>query len=70
LHPTSCIPGFWQACDAIIERFHALPMLAPERDDHIQAAALRNELTLLTTDGDFTRIAASTRLRVWAGRPH
>jgi predicted nucleic acid-binding protein len=28
--------------ELIIERFSALPLLAPDRDDHIAAAALRN----------------------------
>jgi predicted nucleic acid-binding protein len=31
-----------RAWDAILERFHALPSLAPERRDHVEAAALRN----------------------------
>jgi predicted nucleic acid-binding protein len=30
------------ARDAIVERFAALPLLMPERDDHIAAAELRN----------------------------
>jgi predicted nucleic acid-binding protein len=30
------------ARDAIVERFAALPILMPERDDHIAAAELRN----------------------------
>ncbi len=28
--------------DAILERFAALPLLVPSRDDHVQAAVLRN----------------------------
>jgi predicted nucleic acid-binding protein len=28
--------------DRIIERFSALPLVAPDREDHIEAAALRN----------------------------
>jgi predicted nucleic acid-binding protein len=28
---------------ALVERFSALPMLSPDRDDHVDAAALRNE---------------------------
>jgi predicted nucleic acid-binding protein len=28
--------------DRILERFSAVPLLAPDRDDHIQAAELRN----------------------------
>jgi predicted nucleic acid-binding protein len=66
--------------DAILERFSALPLLVPDRDDHVQAAELRNEcrrrgvqvgtidaliarlairheVTLLTTDRDFERVA-------------
>jgi predicted nucleic acid-binding protein len=73
----------------IIERFAALPLLQPDRDDYIEAAELRNacrrsgvqlgtidallaqlairhELTLLTTDKDFSYAAKHTRLRVWS----
>ena len=73
----------------IIERFSALPLLQPDRGDHIEAAALRNtcrqagvqigtvdavlaqlcirhDLTLLTTDLDFTHAARHCALRVWA----
>ncbi len=32
-----------RAADALIERFSALPTIAPDRDDHIGAAALRNQ---------------------------
>jgi len=72
----------------IIERFAALPLLQPDRDDHINAAVLRNtcrragvqlgtmdallaqlciryELTLLTTDKDFTYAARHCPLRIW-----
>ncbi len=72
----------------IIERFGALPFLSPDRQDHIEAAELRNRcrragvqvgtidailaqlcirhgLTLLTTDSDFTGIAAHMPLRLW-----
>lgn len=75
----------------IIERFAALPLLQPDRDDHIGAAALRNacrkagvqigtidallaqlavrhELTLLTTDKDFTHAAKHCALRVWPAK--
>jgi len=75
----------------IIERFAALPLLQPDRDDHIGAAALRNlcrqsgvqigtidallaqlairnDLTLLTTDKDFTHAAKHCALRVWPAR--
>jgi hypothetical protein len=73
----------------IIERFAALPLLMPERQDHIDAADLRNrcrragvqigtidaliarlcvrhELTLLTADDDFSRIASHCPLAVWS----
>lgn len=76
----------------IIERFAALPLLQPDRDDHIGAAALRNlcrqsgvqigtidallaqlairhDLTLLTTDQDFTHAAKHCALRVWPAKP-
>ena len=72
----------------IIDRFAALPLLSPDRLDHIAAAELRNrcrragvqigtidallaqlcighELTMLTTDKDFGRVAAHSSLRVW-----
>lgn len=75
----------------IIERFAALPLLQPDRDDHIGAAALRNacrqagvqigtidallaqlairhDLTLLTTDKDFTHAAKHCPLRVWPAK--
>jgi predicted nucleic acid-binding protein len=29
--------------DALLSRFSAIPLLSPERDDHIRAAELRNE---------------------------
>lgn len=77
----------------IIEHFASLPLVAPDRQDHVAAAELRNscrragiqigtidallaqlclrhQLTLLTTDRDFSRIARRTALRLWsAGRP-
>ena len=75
----------------IIERFAALPLLQPDRDDHIGAAALRNacrqagvqigtidallaqlavrhDLTLLTSDKDFTHAAKHCALRVWPAK--
>jgi predicted nucleic acid-binding protein len=75
----------------IVERFAALPLLQPDREDHIRAAALRNacrqagvqigtidavlaqlcvrhELTLLTTDKDFTHAAKHCALRVWPAK--
>jgi predicted nucleic acid-binding protein len=76
----------------IIDRFTALPLLSPDRQDHIAAAELRNrcrragvqigtidallaqlcirhELTMLTTDKDFGRVAAHSALRVWRQAP-
>jgi len=73
----------------IIERFSALPLLMPDRQDHVDAAELRNrcrrggiqvatidallaqlairhELTLLTTDKDFHRMASHCPLRLWS----
>jgi len=73
----------------IVERFAALPLLQPDRDDHINAASLRNscrragiqigtidallaqlcirhELTLLTTDKDFSHVARHSPLRIWS----
>jgi len=73
----------------IVERFSALPLVGPDRDDHIQAAELRNQcrrkgvqigtidallaqlcirhdLTMLTADQDFTRVAEHSRLKLWA----
>ena len=73
----------------IVDRFAALPILQPDRQDHIDAAALRtacrqrgvqigtidallaqlcirHELTLLTTDQDFSHAARHCPLRVWA----
>jgi len=72
----------------IVKRFAALPLLVPDRQDYIDAAAARNtcrragvqigtidallvqlcirhELTLLTTDADFTLAARHCPLRVW-----
>jgi predicted nucleic acid-binding protein len=72
----------------ILERFAAVPLLAPDRDDHIGAAELRNvcrragvqvgtidallaqlcvrhQLTMLSTDNDFARIAAHCALKLW-----
>ena len=77
-----------RARDDIIDRFSALPFLAPDRRDHIDAAELRNrcrragvqigtidallarlcvrhDLTLLTTDKDFHRVAAHCPLNIW-----
>jgi predicted nucleic acid-binding protein len=72
----------------LIERFAALPFINPDRQDHIEAADLRNRcrrsgiqigtidallaelcirhgLILLTTDNDFSLIAARFPLRLW-----
>jgi predicted nucleic acid-binding protein len=77
-----------KASAQIVERFAALPLLQPDRQDHIDAATLRtacrqagvqigtidallaqlcirHELTLLTTDRDFTHAARHCPLRVW-----
>ena len=74
--------------DKILDRFAAIPLLMPDRDDHIRAAEVRNhcrrsgvqigtidailaqlcvrhDLTMLTTDDDFRRIAAHSTLRLW-----
>ena len=73
----------------IVQRFAALPLLVPDRQDYIDAADIRNvcrrsgvqigtidallgqlcirhELTLLTTDADFTLAARHCPLRVWS----
>jgi predicted nucleic acid-binding protein len=73
----------------IIERFSALPLIVPDRYDHIRAAELRNhcrrkgvqigtidallaqlcihhDVTMLTADEDFTRVAEHSRLKVWS----
>jgi predicted nucleic acid-binding protein len=72
----------------IITSFAALPMLVPDRDDHIQAAevrdrcrkagiqigtidallahlCVRHDLTMLTTDHDFERVAELTQMALW-----
>jgi predicted nucleic acid-binding protein len=78
-----------RARERIVSAFSAFPLVSPDRDDHIQAAELRNrcrrwgiqvgtidailaqlcvryELTLLTTDKDFARVAQHAALRLWA----
>jgi predicted nucleic acid-binding protein len=73
----------------IVQRFAALPLLVPDRQDYIDAADIRNvcrrsgvqigtidallgqlcirhELTLLTTDADFSLAARHCPLRVWS----
>jgi len=77
--------------DQIIKHFSALPLLMPDRQDHIAAATLRNscrrhgvqagtidvliaqlcirhDLTLLSTDEDFTHIACHSELALWNPR--
>jgi hypothetical protein len=72
---------------AILERFAALPLLVPDRQDHVEAAelrnhcrrrgvqigtidallarlCLRNDLTMLSTDEDFQRVARLSPLRL------
>jgi predicted nucleic acid-binding protein len=72
----------------ILDRFASLPLLVPDRDDHVRAAILRNhcrrngaqvgtidallaqlcirhDLTLLSSDRDFRRIADHSALRLW-----
>ena len=78
-----------KAASAIVERFSALALIQPDRDDHIAAAELRNKcrragvqlgtvdaliaqlcirngLTLLTSDQDFTHAAKHCELKVWS----
>lgn len=77
-----------RAQSRIVERFASLPLLQPDREDHVRAATLRNacrragvqlgtidaliaqlcirnDVTLLTTDQDFTHAAKHCPLRVW-----
>ena len=79
-----------RARTTILERFEKVPMLVPQREDYIAAAALRNEcrrhgvqidtvdvllaqlciahdLTMLSTDQDFTHLARHAPLRIWRG---
>ena len=74
--------------DQILDRFSSIPLLVPDRDDHVRAAELRNhcrrsgvqvgtidallaqlcirhDLTMLTADDDFTRIADHSKLKLW-----
>jgi predicted nucleic acid-binding protein len=78
-----------KAAVSIVERFQSLPMLQPDRRDHVAAAQIRNEcrrhgvqigtidalliqlcgrydLTLLTTDQDFTFAARHVPFKLWA----
>jgi predicted nucleic acid-binding protein len=75
----------------ILRRFSALPLLVPDREDHIRAAEVRNtcrragiqigtidallaqlcirhSLTMLSTDNDFSRIAAHCPLKLWTSQ--
>jgi predicted nucleic acid-binding protein len=72
----------------ILDRFSALPLLAPDREDHIAAAQLRNrcrrtgiqigtidallaqlcirhDLTMLSTDQDFSDMTRQCALKLW-----
>jgi predicted nucleic acid-binding protein len=76
--------------ERILDRFSDVPLLIPDRDDHVRAADLRNhcrrggiqigtidallaalcirhDLTMLTSDKDFTHIADHCPLKVWKG---
>ena len=78
-----------KARKTILNYFSALPLLIPDRRDHVEAAELRNgcrragvqigtidavlaqlcirnDLTMLTTDEDFRRIAQRFPLKVWS----
>lgn len=75
--------------DRILDRFSSVPLLVPDRDDHVQAAELRNhcrrkgvqvgtidvllaqlcirhDLTMLTADADFRRVADHSVLKLWS----
>jgi predicted nucleic acid-binding protein len=77
-----------KARSQILDRFDAVPLLVPDREDYIQAADLRNrcrragaqigtidallaqlcvrhDLTMLSTDKDFARIALRCPLKLW-----
>ncbi|HEY2446223.1 MAG TPA: PIN domain-containing protein [Rhizomicrobium sp.] len=77
-----------RARTSILERFSALPILAPDRGDHVRAADLRNDcrragvqigtidallaqlcirhdMTMLSTDEDFQRVAGRFPLKMW-----
>jgi predicted nucleic acid-binding protein len=74
--------------DQILDRFSSVPLLVPDRDDHVRAAELRNDcrrngvqvgtidallaqlcirhdLTMLTADQDFRRVAEHAALKLW-----
>jgi predicted nucleic acid-binding protein len=73
---------------ALLDRFSAVPLLVPDRRDHMEAAELKNEcrrtgiqigtidallaqlclrydLTMLSADRDFERIAERSALNLW-----
>jgi predicted nucleic acid-binding protein len=73
----------------ILDRFGAMPLLVPDRRDHVNAAELRNkcrrggiqigtidallaqlclrhDLTMLTADWDFRKIAGHSPLKLWS----
>ncbi len=77
-----------RAREQILDRFSAVPLLVPDREDHVRAAELRNtcrrsgiqigtidallaqlcirhDLTMLTADTDFQRIAKHSALKLW-----
>ncbi len=77
-----------KAREAIVDRFSSLPVIVPDREDHVAAAVvksscrrkglqigtidallvqlcLRYELTMLTTDRDFSHAARLLPLEVW-----
>ena len=72
----------------ILDRFSAVPLIVPDREDHVGAADLRNrcrragiqigtidallaqlcirhDLTMLSTDSDFDRVASHSTLKLW-----
>lgn len=80
-----------KAASAIVEKFSALALVQPERDDYVAAAEIRNvcrrsgvqigtvdaliaqlcisnDLTLLTTDLDFTHASKHCKLKVWSSK--
>jgi predicted nucleic acid-binding protein len=84
------LQGFFgpKAHAQILDRFSAVPLLVPDRGDHIAAAVLRNrcrragiqigtidallaqlclrhDLTMLSSDKDFNRIAGQCALKLW-----
>ncbi|MDP3610588.1 MAG: PIN domain-containing protein [Rubrivivax sp.] len=82
-----------KAASAIVEKFSALALVQPAREDYVAAAAIRNacrrsgvqigtvdaliaqlcisnDLTLLTTDQDFTHAAKHCKLKVWSPKAH